>query len=154
MATVYGNEVTKQRAGRNLNPDEWGGKIRIVRWSFTTPAAGNNIGDVWVLGRLRKGDRVLAGGQSIHAAAGAGTFNIGTYGIAAGGDLGAVVDADAVASALAGATATVEALPEAGNAADAGGYVAANDEYLCITNIGTAFGASVAFQGYLLVVGD
>jgi hypothetical protein len=155
MATFYGNEVTKQRAGRNLNPSEWGGKERVLSWSFTTPAAGNGVGDIWVLGRLRKGERILGGGQEFHGAGGAGTFHIGTYEIAANGDLGAVIDADAIATSLSAATGVTN-LPEADTTVVAAGgqYVAARDQYVCITNVGTAFAVSILFAGHLNVVGD
>jgi hypothetical protein len=155
MATFFGDQVTKIRAGRNLGSDEGGGKERVMRWSFATPGAGNNIGDVWVLGRLRKGERILGGGQEFHGAGGAGTFDIGTYAIAADGGLGAAVDQDAVADALSAGT-LVNNLPEAAvTVAAAGGrYVAAADEYVCITNIGTAFAVGIAFAGHLNVVLD
>ncbi len=151
MATLFGNEVTRQRAGRNLPSHDWSGKLRIVRFSFLT--AAGNIGDVYVLGILRKNERPLFGVVGQSATLGAGTYNVGTYSIAAGLELGAASDADAVAAGVTGVGVTGGFIPTTGVVVG-NGYQAPTDEFLCITNIGTAFAAGVTVNGFIVVVGD
>lgn len=155
MATVFSDQLAKVRAGRNLNPSDRHGKVRIAEWEFASLPAGN-IGDILPLFRLQANERVLLGSM-VHSAAGAGTFDIGTYEVGPNGDLGAVEDQDRFAIALVAATATVEPFPEAAGTevtAGAGRYVAPRDMYVAITNIGTAFTTAARFSGYALVVGD
>jgi hypothetical protein len=153
MATIYSDPLVRARAGRNLLSHEYLGKLRVAEWEFAALPVGN-IGDVLVLGRFRNGERMLHGSM-VHTAAGAGTFDIGTYAITATGDLGAVITQALFVSGLAGATTTVEAFPEAAELPAAAGRVLATaDVFVCITNIGTAFTTSARFSGYYIVVGD
>jgi hypothetical protein len=153
MATVYSDQIVKVRAGRDLNPNDWHGKVRIIEWEFASLPAGN-VGDILVLGRLQANERVLLGSM-VHTAGGAGTFDIGTYAINADGSLGAVITQAAFAAALSGATTTVEAFPQATVLAAAGGRIVATvDVYIAILNITTAFTTAARFSGFLLVVGD
>jgi len=151
MATIYSDNLVRQRAGRNLNYHEHSGKLRILFWNFASLPAGN-IGDVLVLGRLLVGDRLVYGRET-HSAGGAGTFNIGTYGILVNGDLGAVITANLyTATALSAGVGTnfFGDLVVADIPADP----LATDAYLCITNVGTAFTTAARFTGKAFFVGD
>src|SRR5262249_40338131 len=115
--------------------------------------AAGNIGDVLVLGRMLSGER-LAFGLEWHTAAGAGTFNLGTYELAADGiSLGS---ADSASRWGSGASNAVSAGPLVWplTAATHADYTTTRDQFICITNVGTAFTTSARFTGRIWVVGD
>ena len=151
MATVYSDQLVRQRAGRNLQPYEWLGKQRTVVWDFASLAAGN-IGDVLVLGRMLKDDRIV-GGWEMHSAGGAGTYNLGTYLIGADNiTLGA---ADSAARFISGGSNAVSSAPTVFPIVLAGAnFVATQDVFLCITNVGTAFTTSSRWTGGITLVRD
>jgi len=152
MATIYADELVRQRAGRNLQPHEWHGKVREIKYDFAALPAGN-VGDVLVLGRLLKDERILLGAEW-HSAGGAGTFHIGTYAIAADGiSLGAVITA---AQFVNGASNAVSAAPLLWplTTATFPNFIATADVFLAITNVGTAFTTAARFTGSVLIVGD
>lgn len=150
MAHSYSEQVTKARGGQSLHVSEVGGQGRAVLWRGTTPEG--EIGDVIALGILHSGERLLSG-QEAHGDLGAGTFHLGTYAINPDGSIGAVIDDDAVAVGLSGAAgATAIPVPGAAVAGAGGQYVALQDQYLCMTNVGTAFATGIAYSGWVSVV--
>lgn len=159
MATIYSDEVVRQRAGRDMQPHEWQGKMRIIKWDFASLPAGN-IGDILVLGRIRANERLLFG-HSTQSGAGAGTHNIGTYAIAGDGiSLGAVISANRYTATARVNTLTVTDSSGLGNGffafipADNINDLATADVFLCITNVGTAFTTAARFTGAAFIVGD
>ena len=105
MATVYSDGLTMVRAGRKVAPNVLGGKARVIEWDFATLPVGN-IGDVLVCGKIKKGERVLAGSEFHSALTSGGATATGAYGTyAVGADsktLGALVDVDAFLAAQSG----------------------------------------------------
>lgn len=82
MSTVYSNERTVDLAeGRKGNhPAAFGGKVRVIGATYTTPSAGLTSGDVIELFTLPKG-AVLLGGAMAWEAMGAGcTAKVGDAG--------------------------------------------------------------------------
>jgi len=60
VATVYSDGWTKVRASRMTAPNLQAGVKRVIIWDFASlPAAG--IADIYVLGKLYIGDRVIGG---------------------------------------------------------------------------------------------
>jgi hypothetical protein len=148
MATVYGDDWTKVRAGRRFNPNSAGGRQRALYWEFASLPAGN-IGDVLVCGKMYKGERFV-GGLERHSAlssgGGAATGAVGTYAVADDGiTLGAIIDVDeylaaadwdAAAGSVLGATVALSF-----------GLVSTADQFLCITNTTEAFATAGISMG-------
>jgi hypothetical protein len=163
MATVYSDQLTRQRLGRNLKANEWAGKVRPVVWTFASLPAGN-IGDVLVCGRIRNGERVMQGREFHSAMGGTATGAYSTYAIGVDGNsLGAVITAGKYLAAItfvsAGqneivSTIAQNALVEEGNTSNPVGSGLTNDVFLCCVNAGSAFATAGVVQGYVLLVGD
>ncbi|MGH2625297.1 MAG: hypothetical protein ACRDHY_01435 [Anaerolineales bacterium] len=151
MATIYSDNLVRARAGRNLNAHEAQGKLRILFYNFASLPAGA-IGDVLVLGRMRSGERLVYGRET-HAAAGIGTFNIGTYAISPLGDLGAAISAALYTSVALSAGVGTNFFGDLA-VADVPVDPLATDAFLCITNVGTAFTTAARFTGKAFVVAD
>lgn len=81
MANIYGDEWTKIRAGRRVEPTSSIAKGRILKGDYASLPAGN-IGDVIVFGKIYKGDMVVMGREfhsALSSAGGTATGSFGTY---------------------------------------------------------------------------
>lgn len=148
MATVYDDNLTKNRAGRSTGPNAHGGRQRGLYWEFLSLPAGN-VGDVLVCGKMFKGERFV-GGLERHSALTSGgaaaTASIGNYSVASDGiTLGALIDIDeylaaadwdAAGGSAFGATHALQF-----------GQVFTTDEFLCITNTTEAFATAGVSKG-------
>lgn len=149
MATLYSDSWTLARAGRKDKPSAAGSKISAILWNFASLPAGN-IGDLLVLGKMFKGDRVL-GGAEAHGALGTGaTGAYGTYLVAADGMTLAAADSAArflaaTSHAAAGNTALAPTI--------ALGYQfeATADLFVVCVNATAAFATAGALSGHLSV---
>lgn len=174
MATVFSDQLTKVRAGRNLPPNQNAGKVRIAVWDFASLPVGN-LGDVLVCFKLEKDERVILGREfhsALSSGAGTATGSYGTHSVGVDGvSLGA---ADSAARFLAATSfeaagqnglADLQALgigldggaggvlfASNGNAAVAAGT--GQDFFVTITNSGEAFATAGRISGWALVVKD
>src|SRR6266850_49124 len=160
MATVFSDQLTRVRAGRNLKSNEWQGKMRVLFWNFASLPAGN-VGDVLVCGRIRKDERVIQGREFHSAQGGSATGAYSTFAIAADGiGLGAIITAGKYLAAITfvaagqneiASTLAQNALAEE-SATPATGLT--GDVYLCCVNASSAFATAGNITGYMLLVGD
>ena len=163
MATIYSDQLTRVRSGRNLKANEMAGKTRVINWDFASLPAGN-IGDVLVCGRIRAYERVIQGREFHSAMGGSATGAYSTYAIGVDGmTLGAVITANKYLSAITfvaagqnelASTLAQNALVEEVNTGVATGSGLTPDVFLCCVNAGSAFATAGRITGYLLVVAD
>lgn len=174
MATVFSDQLTTQRNGRNINSNLMGGKIRIAVWDFASLPAGN-LADVLVCFKLEKDERLILGREfhsALSSGAGTATGSYGTHSVGADGQsLGAVdsaarflaatsweaagqnfiADLQALGIGIGGGAGGVLFAPS-GNAAVAAGT--GQDFWVTITNSGEAFATAGRISGWALVVKD
>lgn len=153
VATVYSDSWTKVRAARMVAPNLLGGSVRAIIWDFASlPAAG--IADVYVLGKIYIGDRII-GGFETHSAlttgGGAATGSVGNYAVLADGiSLGAVIDADEYLAAADWDAAGGVAI--AATQALGYGAIMTSDEFLVIVNSVEAFATAGVLKGHMNIV--
>src|SRR5262245_19281967 len=156
MATVYSDQMARVRAGRNIPANLWDGKVRIAVFDFASLPAGN-LGDILVLFKLEKDERLIFGKMfnsalGTSATAAVGTYSVGTDGITLGAvDLaGRFLAATSVTAAGQNDLGATQSLgigiggsaggvlfDSVGNAAVGTGR--GQDFFVCITNAGDAF---------------
>lgn len=160
VATVYSDAWTKVRAARMTSAATQAGAVRAIIWDFASlPAAG--IADIYVLGKLYTGDRVIGGYEThsaLSSAGGTATGSVGTYAILADGiSLGAVITAAKFLAATDWEAASVQATaPVLGHLAATillgYGFVATADVFLVIVNSSEAFATAGVMSGHMNVV--
>ena len=160
MATLFSDQLTKVRAGRNLKANEWEGKLRIFMWNFASLPAGN-IGDVLVCARIPKDFRAVQGREFHSAMGGTATGAYSTFAIANDGiGLGAIITAGKYLAAItfvaAGQNEIASTLAQNALAEESAVPVTGltGDVYLCCVNASTAFATAGQVTGYLIGVGD
>jgi len=157
VATVYSDAWTKVRASRMTAPNLQAGTKRVLVWDFASLPAGG-IADVYVLGKLFIGDRVL-GGHETHSAltsgAGTATGSIGTYAILADGiSLGAADSAARFLAATDWDGASVQASAAvlgrlAATQALGYGFIPTADLFLVAVNSVEAFPVAGVMKGHM-----
>lgn len=171
MATLYSDQVTRTRAGRNLPANLDAGKCRIAVWDFASLPAGN-VGDVLTCFKLYKDERFIFGKEFHSAQGGSATGAYGTYVASADGQsLGAV---DLVGRFLAAITFVAAGQNDLGSTqalgigigGAAGGVLfdapgsaspgtgTGQDFWVACTNASSAFATSGRITGYAIVVKD
>lgn len=160
MATVYSDEMVKVRAGRNLQSNQYQGKVRFIQWDFASLPAGN-IGDVLVCGKIRKNEKVIHGFEFHTALTSGGATATGSYGTylvgADGVTLGAVDNATRFLAATSMDGAGQTALNELQSIAVGTGPLfeaTSTDLFLVCVNSVEAFATAGRVSGWLLVVAD
>ena len=153
MATLFSDELTRLRAGRNYKSNEMGGKVRILKWDFASLPAGN-IGDILCCGILRKDERVLLGREFHSAMGGTATGAYSTFTLSADKtNIGAIITAGkylaAVTFVAAGQNFIASTLAENALAEESSA-----DVMLCCVNASTAFATAGRVAGFLLLVAD
>lgn len=161
MANVYSDEWTKVRAGRRVAPYVYGGKPRIIKWDFASLAA-NTVGDIFVCGKIYKGDMVIRGRTFFSALTSAGGTASGSYGAytvqndgltpLAASDVDRYLAATSMESAGQAELATLQGSTQGVGTGPL--HVAAADLLLVCVNSGEAFATAGRLSGWLLVVRD
>ena len=158
---VYSDDMVKVRAGRRVAPNVFGGKTRIIAWDFASLAA-NTAADIFVCGKLYKGDKVIVGAE-FHSALTSGgstaTGSYGTYTVQGDGVTPlAVDDVDRylVATSFEAAGQNDLASLQASTQGVGVGplHEAASDLLLACTNSVEAFATAGRISGWMLVVRD
>jgi hypothetical protein len=153
MATLFSDELTRLRAGRNYRSNEMSGKARILKWDFASLPAGN-IADVLCCGIIRKDERVVQGREFHSAMGGTATGAYSTYALS--GDktnIGAVITAGKYLAAITFVAAGQNEIAST-LAQNALVEESVADVMLCCVNAGSAFATAGRIAGYLLLVAD
>ncbi len=127
-----------------VKPNEWGGRVRIAAWTYTTPSGGLTVNDTINLVKLPKGARVLGGRVDFGAmssSTGTATANIGISGAASKYASGLNVDSAGQAD-----FANTTALGMLAETSD--------EETVFATVGGENWAGSKSFDGYILYVVD